>query len=109
MGDKDDGLTLIGQTAQDQHQLAGLAAFQPRRWLVKNDQVGVLIERTQDLNALLIGNRQVSDHGAHVQRHFELIHNLLRLAQGCAVVHERADTGLPADGQIVQNRSVEHE
>ena len=66
VGDEDDRLALGGEAADDREELLRLLRRQHGRRLVEDEDVGAAIERLQDLDALLLADRDVLDEGVRV-------------------------------------------
>jgi len=64
--DEDDRATLVGHHAQRLEQGRGLLRRQHRRRLVENQHPCVAIERLQDLDALLLAERQLPDMSTRI-------------------------------------------
>jgi len=61
VADKDDRFALFYQTAHDLKQLFGLLRGEHRRRLIEDQDLGLAIERLEDLDSLLDSHRQVAD------------------------------------------------
>ena len=85
VGDDDDRLALFLQPLKDAEQVVGLGGGQHARGLVQDQDVGVAVERLQDLHPLLKPDRQILDHrvGVDVQLVFmrQLGQHAARLGQ----------------------------
>ena len=64
--DKDDGLARARVLVDEVHQDVGLLRRQHGRRFVHDQQLGVLVERLEDLDLLLDADRQVADDGGRV-------------------------------------------
>ena len=82
VADEDDRLSLLGQALDDREQLVRLLRGQHRGRLVEHEDVGAAVERLQDLDALLLADRDVPHDRARVDGEPEprrdLAHALLR-------------------------------
>ncbi len=65
--DEDDRLPPAAEPTDDLVEPLDLHGGQARRRLVEDDEVGVARERAQDLDLLLLGERQPTDHRPRVQ------------------------------------------
>ncbi len=66
VGDEDDRRALVGELAQHLEQLVGLGRREHRRRFVEDQDVGLPVERLEDLDALLGADRKVLDQRARV-------------------------------------------
>ena len=66
MADEDDRLALLGQALDDREQLLRLLRRQHGGRLVEDEDVGAAVERLQDLDPLLLADRDVLDERARV-------------------------------------------
>ena len=66
VADEDDRLALVGQALDDREQLLRLLRRQHGGRLVEDEDVGAAVERLQDLDPLLLADRDVLDVGAWV-------------------------------------------
>ncbi len=69
--DEDDRRAALDQGAHDRHELLGLLWREDCRGLVEDEDVGLAIERLEDLDALADADRQILDH--RVRIHLEAV------------------------------------
>ncbi len=70
VGDQDDGLALVPEAAKDAEQMVRLGRGQDARGFVQDQDVGLAVQRLQDLYPLLVADRQVLDQGIGVHLQF---------------------------------------
>ena len=63
VGDEDDRLPLLHQALDHREELVDLAGREHGRGLVEDEDVGLAVERLDELDALLLADRQVADDG----------------------------------------------
>ena len=81
MRDDDDGLPLLAHAAEDGEELFDLLRGQDRRRLVEDEQARAAVERLQQLDALLLPDREVVDERVGVYREAELVGERANLAR----------------------------
>jgi hypothetical protein len=69
--DEDHGHAFSGQSPEDLEELVGFLWSQDGGRLVEDQDVGVAVERLQDLDALLLANRDLLDAGLGIDREVE--------------------------------------
>ena len=86
MGDQNDGFALFAQTVENAKELVRFRWGQHASRLVKNENIGLAVERLEDFDTLLAAHADVLNEriGVHVQFVF-----LLKLFQGLARLGER--------------------
>ncbi len=89
VGDEDDRAAVGGHGAQRLEQRAGLLRRQHRGRLVQDQHARVAVERLEDLDALLLADRELPDARAGVDGQPELLGERRHLAlQRRAIGHE---------------------
>ena len=83
-------LPCVGEAADDLEQLARLLRRQHRRRLVEHEDVGVAVERLQDLDPLLLADGDVLDPRLRVDGEAEALGDLAHAVVRLAEVEERA-------------------
>ena len=83
MGDEDQRQALAGHFLQRREQSLGLDIGQHRGWLVEDQDAGVVIERLEDLDALLLADRQVAKTRARIDLEAEALSNCQKLLARC--------------------------
>ena len=73
MRDDDDRLALLAHAAQDREELLHFLRRQHGRRLVENQQLGLPVERLQQLDALLLADGKVFDHCIGIDRELEFL------------------------------------
>ncbi len=61
MGDQDDGFALFLEAVQDAEEVVGLVRGQHAGRLVKDQDIGLTVKRLEDLDPLLVADREVFD------------------------------------------------
>jgi hypothetical protein len=90
VADEDDRDALALELAQDLEQVGGLLRRQHSRRLVEDQDVGVPIERLQDLDPLLLAHRDGVDAGVRIHVELERSRQLAHATRGCAFVEQHA-------------------
>ena len=90
VGDEDDRDAALRQFAHDAEQIVGFLRRQHRRRLVQDQDVGVAVERLDDLDALLHAHRQIADDGVGIDVQPVLLRQLADALAAAAPI-ERAD------------------
>ena len=91
VGDEHDRLALIDEAADDAEELVDLTRREHGRRLVEDQDVGFAEERLQQLDALLLTDRQVLDPGVRIDEEPVLLaQSLMRVARGVEVEHRSA-------------------
>ena len=90
VADEDDRLPLLGQAPDDREQLLRLLRGQHGGRLVEHEDVGAAVERLQDLDALLLADRDVLDDRARVDCEPEAGRDLAHALLGRGVVEQDA-------------------
>ena len=90
VADEDDRLALLGEAADDREQLLRLLRRQNRRRLVEDEDVGSAVERLQDLDALLLADRDVVHERARVDGQAEAAGDVAHALLGRRVVEQDA-------------------
>ena len=75
--DEDDRLAALGEAADDLEELLRLLRGQHGGRLVEHEDVGLAVERLEDLDALLLTDRDVLDPGARVDGEAVAVGDLL--------------------------------
>ena len=99
VGDQDDRLALAAQAVEDAEQVVGLGRGQHARRLVEDQDVGVAVERLEDLDPLLHADADVLDQRVGIDAELvflaEFVQELARLgergAQEAAVLGAQHD------------------
>ena len=92
MADEDDAVALGRETAQDLEDLLGLLGRQDGGRLVEDEDLGVAVERLEDLDPLLPADRQRADLDVRVDLEAEPAAELAR--SGGAASFRSRKTGL---------------
>ena len=95
VGDQDDGFTLLLQALEDTEQMVGFVRGQNPGRLIQDQDIGLAVQRFQNLHPLLMPDRQVFDQLIRIDVQFivigQLRQHLARLgqrrAQQSAVFH----------------------
>ena len=82
VGDEHDRLALVDEAADDAEELVDLARREHGRRLVEDEDVGVAEQRLQQLDALLLADREVLDLGVGVDVEPVLLAELARCGRG---------------------------
>ena len=93
MADEHNGLPLLREAADDLEQLLRLLRREHRRRLVEDEDVRAAVERLQDLDALLLADRDVLDAGMRVDGQRVALGELADPLLGRPVVEEDAVPG----------------
>ena len=109
VGDDDDRLALFAQPAQDAEQVVGLGRGQHAGRLVQDQDVGLAVQRLEDLDPLLVADRQ----GFHprVGVHLQLIFRRQppQLVAGAAQRGAQQHPVLGPQDDVFQDRHVGHQ
>ncbi len=90
VADEDDRFPLGRQAADDREQLAGLLGREDGGRLVEDEDVGVAVEGLEDLDPLLLPDRDVLDLGLRIHREPEPLGDLTHAVVGLAEVEQGA-------------------
>ena len=107
--DEDDGRALRLELLQDAEQLLGLLRGEHGRGLVEDERPGAVVERLQDLDALLLADREVLDARVRVDLEAEALGQGADLPRGARHVEERPARALVAERQVLRHRERVHE
>lgn len=78
VGDQDDGLALIAQPAQDAEQVICLGRGQHAGGFVQDQDVGAAIQGLEDLDPLLVTDRQILDQFVGIDLQFVFLRQALQ-------------------------------
>src|SRR5690606_17150320 len=109
VGDKDDGLALGAQCLHHIEKTFDLLWGQHSRWLVKNQNIGIAIERLDDLHPLLDANRQILDHRIGINVESIAFRKLSNAAGDHAAIQKPAAHTLTAQHHIVDHGHHRHQ
>ncbi len=101
VGDEDDRLALVDQGAHDLEELVDLGRRQHRGGLVEDQDVGVAVQRLDQLDALLRADRQLADQRVGIDR----AGRTLATARGCATARCRGPGRGPCGSRCRAPRS----
>ena len=104
MGDEEDALALLGETAHRVHELLDLLRRQDRRGLVEDEDVVVAVEHLEYLDALLHADGDVLHLGVQVDLEAVFLGELLDLFAGLLLLQEAELRRLRAEDDVVQHR-----
>ena len=109
VGDEDDRLALVAQAAQDAEQMVRLGGRQNAGRLVEDQDVGLAVERLEDLDALLEAHGEVAHHRVRID--LELV--ILRKPRqfGARLGQRRPEQGavLRAQDDVLENGEGLHQ
>ena len=88
VADEDDRMPLRGKPAQDSEDLLRLLGGEDGGGLVEDEDAGIAVERLEDLDPLLLTDRQGVDPGVGIEVEAELLAERLDLAAGRLLVDE---------------------
>ena len=103
VGDKQDGLALLGKAAHDVHQLVDLLGSQNGGGLVEDEDLVVAIQHLQDLHPLLHTHGDVLHLGVQVHPQAVPLGQLLDLLPGRLFLQEAQLGILRAQDDVVQD------
>ena len=107
--DEDDRLALRRQRAQDLEQLGGLLGGQHRGRLVEDQHLGAAVERPQDLDALLLADRDVADPRLGVDAEPEAVRQLAHAPGRRLGVEQQPLARLGGEDDVLGHRHDRHE
>ncbi len=105
VADEDDRHPLLRERAEDLEQLLGLLGGQDGGRLVQDEDVGVPVERLQDLDALLLTDRDVLDPRVRIDLELEGVGQVADALGGGVVVEQHlALGGLVREHDVLRHR-----
>ena len=105
VADEDDRLALGRQATDDREQLAGLLWGEDGGRLVEHEDVGVAVEGLEDLDPLLLTDRDVLDPGLRIDREPEPLGDLANAVVGLAEIEQCLGVGrLGREDDVLRHR-----
>ena len=104
VGDEDDRLPLLDQAADDREEVVDLARGEHGGGLVEDEDVGVAVERLDQLDALLLAHRQVADDRVGVDLEPVLGAELPDASAGATQVERQPLARLVAEDDVLGDR-----
>ena len=109
VGDQDDGFAFVPQPAQDAKQVIGLGRGQNARGLVQDQDIGLTVKRLQDLDPLLVADRQLFDQGVRIDLQFVFLGQPLQLGPRTRERGAQHRPVLGAKDDVFQNGEILHQ
>ena len=109
MGDDHDRLPLRAHAAEYREEFSDLLRREDGRGLIENQQLRVPIQRLQQLDALLLANRQRLDDRAWIDGKFELVGQFADARGRLGQVEREATPRLVAEHDVLRHRHRVHQ
>jgi len=109
VGNEQDGLAFLLESAHDLHQLVDLLRGQHSGGLIEDQDLVVAVQHLQDLHALLHAHRDIADKGIRVHAQAVLFAQGHDLLAGLGFLQKAHFIGLHAQNDVVQNAEAFHQ